>query len=285
MSGQHHDCQRTRVLRGRLLAGSVNDDDRRHAGTCPACGPLLARAARFDDELERSARRLTAEDMPGGILDPDLVGQVHLGPRLRSLAPSATAGFAAIALVVIATIVGIRPVLLPGGSPNLPLAQDGPRVSAPAAEALWSLDDLTGALTESFHYKCGAGGAPATPAPGAATGESAICVAPSDAGPFTAAVTLDASEQGTVVRVTIAADIVGAPTQRARDAVATALARVTAAAFTGQGPAIRAANFVFAKASQLSGPAWALGIDEGGVRVALQRLADGGYIVSLSVTS
>ena len=88
-----------------------------------------------------------------------------------------------------------------------------------------------------------------------------------------------------VVRVTITAEIVGMPNdpQAARRAAAGALAKVTAAAFIGRGAGVRAANFVFVKASQLSGPAWAMGIDESGVRVDLERLEDGGYIVHLSV--
>ena len=139
-----------------------------------------------------------------------------------------------------------------------------------------SLGQLTVALTERLDYECGTAEAP--PA-------SAICNAPADLGPFTAAVALEAASNGVVVRVTITADIVGNPSQDKLDAVAAALAKVTAEAFTGQGSSVRAANFVFAKASQFSGPAWALGIDEGGVRVDLQRLADGGYVVHLSVAA
>lgn len=282
MTGARLDCSRTRGLIDRLVAGAVRDDDRRHAAACTSCGPVFARAARFDDELERTAQQLIAEDMPRGILDPGIARQADGVAGMRSLAPGATAGVAALAIVIFATVVGVRPVLLPGPSPTEPpLAQQFPVESALPDEPLWTLNQLTVALAESLAYECAAG--PAQPTEGAVA--TAVCIAPSDAGPYTAAVTLDASESGMVVRVTITAEIVGTPVdqQAARRAVAGALAKVTAAAFIGRGAGVRAANFVFVKASQLSGPAWAMGIDESGVRVDLERLEDGGYIVHLSV--
>lgn len=280
MTGARHDCSRTHGLIDRLVAGSVRDDDRHHAEACPSCGPVLARAARFDDELERSAQQLIAEDLPRGILDPGIARQTGGVAGMRRLAPGATAGAAALAVVIFATVLGIRPALMPGASSTEPpLAQAFPGPSALPNAPLWTLNELTVALAESLQYACTAGGAPATEEAVA----SAVCTAPPDAGPFTAEVTLEASQSGTVVRVTITAEIVGTSSAPARDEVAAALAKVTAEAFTGQGAGIRAANFVFVKASQLSGPAWVMGIDEGGVRVDLQRLADGGYIVHLSV--
>lgn len=282
-----HDCSRTRGMIDRLVAGAVPDDDRLHAATCPSCGPILARSARFEDELERSAKQLIGEDLPRGILDPGLSGpKVAVVPLMPALAPGATAGIAALALIVVmATVVGIRPVLLPGPSAtDPPLAVEATGDAAPPDAPLWTLNELTVALAESLDYECAAGGAPATE--GAVA--TAVCTAPPDAGPFTAAVTLEASDSGVVVRVTISAaispDIVDATEkQRARDALAATLAKVTAAAFTGPGAGVRAANFVFVKASQLSGPAWVMGVDEGGVRVDLQRQTDGGYVVHLSV--
>jgi hypothetical protein len=282
MTGDRRECARTRGLIDRIVAGSASDDDRRHAVSCPSCGAVMARAARFDNELERSARRLIAEDLPRGILDPGLSGKVHVVPRMPALAPGVTAGVAGLAIIVLVAVVGIRPVLLPGQTQTFPPFV---QIEAPASSPLFSLAQLTGALDESLGYDCGGGDAQATPGSAEPGGASAICTAPPEAGPFTAAVTVDASATGQVVRVTITADIIGAQTQRERDAVATAMAKVTSEAFIGQGSAIRAANFVFAKASQLSGPAWAIGIDEGGVRVDLQRLADGGYIVHLSVAT
>lgn len=286
MSGERHDCNRTHALIDRIVAETVSDDDRRHAATCPSCGPVMLRAAQFNDELERSARHLIAEDMPRGILDPGLSGKVNVVPRMPALAPGVTAGVAAFAILVIVTVVGIRPNLSPGETQTLPpfIQVEGP--TEPPGSPLFSLGQLTVALDESLGYDCAGGDAQPTPgSAGGAGGESAICTAPTDAGPFTAAVTVDASPTGQVVLVTITADIVGAQTQRERDAVATALAKVTAEAFIGHGSGIRAANFVFAKASSLSGPAWAIGIEENGVRVDLQRVADGGYIVHLSVAT
>jgi hypothetical protein len=283
MSGARYDCSRTHGMIDRLVAGSIRDDDRRHAAACPSCGPVFARAARFEDELERSARQLIAEDLPRGILDPGIARQATGVTGMRSLAPGATAGVAALAVVIFATVIGIRPVLLPGpSSTEPPLAVEMPVGSALPDAPLWTLDQLTVTLAESLAYEC----APAAPANAGAVA-TAVCTAPTDAGPFAAAVTLDASESGMVVRVTITAEIDdGTPNdqqQAARRAVAGALAKVTAAAFIGRGAGVRAANFVFVKASQLSGPAWAMGIDESGVRVDLERLEDGGYIVHLSV--
>lgn len=284
MSGARHDCSRTRGMIDRLVAGDVRNDDRRHAATCATCGPVFARAARFEDELARTAQQLIAEDMPRGILDPGIARQADGVAGMRSVGLGATAGVAAVAVVILVTVVGVRPVLLPGPSGTQPpLVVEVPAESAAPDAALWTLNELTVELAESLAYECAAGDAP--PTEGAAA--TAICTAPPDAGPYTATVTLDASESGTVVRVTIAADIDdGTPNDKleaARRAVAGALAKVTAAAFIGRGAGIRAANFVFVKASQLSGPAWAMGIDESGVRVDLERLADGGYIVHLSV--
>jgi hypothetical protein len=282
MSGERYDCSRTRGIVERLVAGSIRDDDRVHAADCPACGPVFARAAWFGDELERTTRELAAEDLPHGVLDPSLA-DLRVVPRMPGLAPGATAGFAALAFVLLVTVVGVRPVLLPGASPTEPpFAVEMPGDSGSTDEPLWTLNELTLALADSLAYEC----APVAP-PNEGAEATAVCTAPPDAGPFTAAVTLDASESGTVVRVTISAEIDdGTPNdkqQAARRAVAGALAKVTAAAFIGRGAGVRAANFVFVKASQLSGPAWVMGIDEGGVRVDLQRLADGGYIVHLSV--
>lgn len=287
MSGERHDCSRTRGLIDRLVAGSTTDDDRRHASTCSSCGPVMVRAERFDDQLQSSARHLIAEDMPRGILDPSLA-EVKVVPRMPGLAPGATAGFAALAMIIFVTVVGIRgirPVLDPGQSSTIPpFVQEieGPGPSGLADSPLWSMNELTGSLAAILDYECAAAPSLPTSGPGGDPVEaSAVCTAPLDAGPYTAAITIDASSTGAVVRVTMTADIVGVPTQRARDAVATALAKVTAQAFIGTGPGIRAANFVFGKASQLSGPAWAMGIPEGSVWVDLRWLEDGGYIVRL----
>jgi hypothetical protein len=286
MTGARHDCSRTRGMIERLVAGSVRDDDRRHAAACPSCGPVFTRAARFEDELERSARQLIAEDLPRGILDPGIARQAGGVAGMRSLAPGATAGVAALAVVIFATVVGIRPVLQPGPSPTAPpLAIEMPGGSALPYAPLWTLNELTLALARNLEYQCAAGDAP----PSEDAVAAAVCTAPPGAGPFEAEITLEAADSGMVVRVTMTAQIVGTlspdQSEAARRAVAGALAKVTAEAFTGQGAGIRAANFVFVKASQLSGPAWAMGIEEGGVRVDLQRLGNGGYIVHLAVAA
>lgn len=282
-NGHPADCPRTRGLIDRIVKGSAGDEDHRHAATCPACGRVMARAARFDSELARSAQRLIAEDMPQGMLDPSL-SRIEVVSKLR-LAPSALAGVAALAFVVIASVMNVRPNLLPAASATqLPLGIEAPGPTGFAASPLSHINDLTTALANTLDYDCTLAAGPTTPGPGA-SGGTATCTAPPDAGPFTLLVVLDAAESGSVVHVTITADILGTSTPKSRDAVATALARVIAESFTAQGPGVRAANFVFVKASELAGPAWALGIDEGGVRVDVERPADSGYIVNLAVTS
>ena len=289
--GRRYDCARTSGLIDRLVDGTPNDEDLRHAPTCPSCGPVMARAARFDVELDRSAQRLIAEDMPRGMLDPDLNREVGRVVGLRSLGSGALAGVAALAVMVFVTVVGIRPVLMPGSSPTQPpLVQevDGPSATPRPGAPLFSLGELTVALSERLSFQCGTDEPLET---GVDAGDaSAVCTAPADAGPYTFVVVVDASDAGMVQRVTITAKILELPgetpgdAQRKRDIVGAALARVIAEAFTGERPGARAANFVFAKASQLAGPAWAMGIDEGGVRVDLQRQVDG-YLVHLSVMS
>ena len=284
MTGTGHDCSRTRGMVDRLVAGVVRDDDRRHAATCPSCGPVFTRAARFEDELGKSAQQLIAEDLPRGILDPGIARQADGVAGMRSLGLGTTAGVAAFAVIVFVTVVGVRPVLMPGPSrTDPPFAVDVPGESAPPEAALWTLNELTVTLAESLAYECST---VAPPSAGAAATE--VCTARPDAGPYTAAVTLDASESGAVVGMTITAEIEdGTPNdkqQAARRAMAGALANVTAAAFIGRGAGVRAANFVFVRASQLSGPSWAMTIYESGVQVDIQRLGDGGYMVHLSVS-
>ena len=88
MTGARHDCSRTRGMSDRLVSGVVRDDDRRHAATCPSCGPVFTRAARFEDELEKSAQQMIAEDLPRGILDPGIArlasghGRFERGPAV-----------------------------------------------------------------------------------------------------------------------------------------------------------------------------------------------------------
>lgn len=271
-------CPRTSGLIDRIVAGSAGDDDRRHAATCPACGPIMARAARFDDELGRSAQRLIAEDMPRGILDPTL-REVKVIPLLR-LAPGAMAGLAALAVIVIASVMQVRPNLSPGESPTQPPLV----VQVPGSTPLRSLTDLTGALAETLDYECAAAG---PPTPGVVAATSAGCTGASKTGEFTVSVVLDAAETGSVVHVTIRAEVDEAvPPQEvdeARTWVASALAKVTATAFAEYGPSARAANFVFAQASQMAGPAWPIGMNEGDVHVDITRLANGGFKVQLAV--
>jgi len=284
------DCRRTPGLIDRLVEERASDEDRRHAATCAPCGAAMARAARFHDELQQSAQQLIAEDLPPGILDPELNRQVGRVVGLRSVGSGALAGVAALAVVVFATVVGIRPVLMPGSSPTQPSLQQvgGPSATPRPGVPLFSLGELTVALTERLHFQCGTDEPPQT---GAGAGRaSAVCTAPADAGPYTATVLLESSDSGTVQQVTITARILDLPgetsvdAQRKRDLVGLALARVTSEAFTGERPGATAANWVFAKVSQIAGPAWAMGIDAGGVRVDVQREVDG-YLVHLSVTS
>ena len=126
---------RTRGLIQRVIDETVTPDDRGHAAGCASCGPVLMRATKFDDELRRTAQGFVAEELPRGILDPDLSGAPHVfvrrpGPGLAGIA-------AAFAIMVVAMSLTLLPRGL-GGPTDAPTGGTSglvatPGVSGPAA--------------------------------------------------------------------------------------------------------------------------------------------------------
>ena len=93
--GEHAECSRTRGLIARVLEDRVTAEDRAHGATCLACGPVLARASKFDDELRRTAQGFVDVELPRGILDPGLSGTPHVSARAAT--PGLAGIFAAVA--------------------------------------------------------------------------------------------------------------------------------------------------------------------------------------------
>lgn len=217
------DCRRTSALRDRAVTGTGTQDDRDHAATCATCAPVLARAARFDDDLRRAARGLVMEQLPRGILDP------HLGPaneaawQPRRTAPGLATGVAAVMVLLLATFVS----LAPGG--RLPPADPSPTVApsptkSPGAAAFHPTGKIRANLGK-LDYTCNDGFVPESigPGPDAVAREAAVCTAPEDIGPLIAAVIVGEARRGAVVELVVKADIIGDDTQANREQVAAAV--------------------------------------------------------------
>ena len=122
-------CHRSRGLIERVIDESVTPDDRGHAAGCPWCGPVLLRAAKFDDELRRTAKGLVAEELPRGILDPGLSGAPRVmsrrpGPGLAGIAAAFAIMVAAMSLTLLPKGLG-GPTDPPGAATNVPVETPG----------------------------------------------------------------------------------------------------------------------------------------------------------------
>jgi len=238
-----NDCRRTFGLIDRLVDGRVTDADRRHAASCASCGPVLSRAAGFDDALRRSARALVAEELPRGILDQPLAGRSP-GVASRRSAPGSASILAAVAVLLTATVIALAPGTAPVATPA-PSATIGP-TPTPAAtpqtprfvERFRSTDAIRGSLVK-LGYRCNDGAPVPSPgsAPDAVVKESTVCLAPDSIGPFAAAVIVGEAVNGKVAALTIKADIVGGDSVDKRPAVAAAVAKIFALALLDEGAA------------------------------------------------
>jgi hypothetical protein len=207
------DCRRTPAVIDRLVDGRITDEDRRHAATCPDCGPVLARAASFDDELCRSARALVAEELPRGILEQALTGR-PAGVVARRAAPGLTAIIVAVAVLLTATIIAVGPGTspavspTPGTSPTPGATPTGSRTGAPFVERFQSTAAIVGQLTK-LDYACNDGGPVPSPGPepDAVTKEAAVCTAPDSAGPYLLVVIVGEGANGKVVELTVKGDV------------------------------------------------------------------------------
>jgi len=235
-------CERTRGLIDRVVDGRVTEADRAHASACASCGPVLARAATFDDELRRSARALVAEELPLGVLDQSIDGRILGRVVGRRSAPGLAAILAAVAILLTATIIAIGPGTGPLPSPsNSPSPSVSPSpaptpTQAPFVERFGSTAAIIGLLAKAG-YACN-DGLPLESVgtePDAVVKDAAVCGAPDSVGPFMLAVIVGEAANGKVAQVTIKADLVGGDTAERRAALAAEMARVFALALLDEG--------------------------------------------------
>jgi len=294
MSGERtgrHDCPRTRGLIDRLVAGAPSDEDRRHAPTCPSCGPVLARAERFDDELRRTARRLVAEDLPRGILDPRLAGVDGASRGSRAALPGFATAIAAVAIAIVAVIVGVQPPR-PGGSESQPPLQIEAPSSYPSKpsgseepESMLVFSSSISRRLKDLGFSCGGSQAPtAEPRPSAVARENG-CTGPVASPPNTATVTVGSASSGDVLAVTITAEVTGADDPETRASLATSLSQLVELAFRSESAATDAGAFVIERLPGLDAPAPTAGLEIDGVHISLERLDTGLYVVSVTLTA
>jgi hypothetical protein len=278
------DCTRTHTVIARVVDGSVSADDRAHAATCASCGPVLARAQRFDDELRRSARSLVVEDLPAGILEPG-VGPGVDGFRVRRSVPGLAPAAALVVILLLATTVAIGPGSNNASptpeSPGPSLAATTPGKSPSAATGYFRRTDQIRADLAKLDWTCN-DGMPldsVEPGPNAVVRESAVCTAPETVGKFMAAVLIGEAARGEVVEYGIKADLLLEDSPSVRDGVALALAKALALAplERGDGPALSA--WLTAKLPALV-PGERVDIDLAGFNVSIERLSTtGGWLV------
>ena len=284
------DCPRTQGLIDRLVAGSPNAEDRRHAPTCPSCGPVLARAERFDDELRRTARRLVAEDLPRGILDPRL-GGVDGTARGRGFLPGFAPALVAVAIASVAVAVAVQPPR-PGATesqPPLQIAAPTPLPSKPEGskepESMLVFSSSISRRLKDLGFSCGGSQAPtAEPRPSAVARENG-CTGPVASPPNTATVTVGSASSGDVLAVTITAEVVGVDDAESRGNLATSLSQLVELAFRSESAAADAGAFVIQRLPGLDAPAPTARLDIDGVRISVERLGTGVYVVSVILTA
>jgi hypothetical protein len=270
------DCRRTQGLIDRVVDGTVTPDDRAHAAGCSSCGPVLDRAARFDDELRRTAQRLVVEDLPRGILDPTLESQLEGARRTRAFLPGFATAFAAVTILILATAVS----LVPGGFMPTPSPLPSKAAGPPFRTTLAIVADAV-----ELEYRCNDGLPLATSGPGAglAVRESAVCTAPRDIGPFMAAIIVGESAAGEVVTVSLKANLIGPDNATNRASVAAALAKLAALAYKDAADGLAAGDFVVARLPNLEPPVGEATTAIGGVHIRVEHLDDGAWIISMEL--
>jgi hypothetical protein len=280
-------CARSAGLIDRIVAERVTPGDRTHAEACATCGPLLARAARFDDELRRTARGLVSEDLPSGILDPAITGRAP-EVRTRREGPGFAGIFAAVAVLVLAT--GIA--LFPGG---LTLPTAGPDASGPASTPLdtglhmsgppLNRTPRIGGLLISAEWLC-SGGRP-LPSPPTDSGPvdhlGITCSSPKSSFATSVVIVTGESVDGEVVEVAMTGELLGSDIDSARKEIADYMSKATYLAIADEDAAGKAGEFVRKRLPELELLVTGDDIVEtfGQVRVAIQRLADGNYLLRL----
>jgi hypothetical protein len=280
-------CSRADSLIDRIVEDRVTSGDRTHAEGCATCGPLLARAARFDDELRRTARGLVSEDLPKGILDPAVAGRAP-EVRVRREGPGFAGIFAAVAILVLATGIALFPGGLTGptagpdasGAPasplETPLQMQGPPLHR---------TPRIGGLLISAEWLC-SGGRPLPSPPGDSGPVDHLgitCSSPKSSFATSVVVVTGESVDNEVVEVAMTGELLGSDIDSARKEIADAMSKASYLAIADEDTAARAGEFV---RKRLPGLQLLVTGDEvvetfGQVRVSVQRLADGNYLVQL----
>jgi hypothetical protein len=270
-----HRCNRTHRLVDRVIEDRVTPDDRAHAATCESCGPVLSRAMRFDDELRRSARGLVTEQLPYGVLDPDLAPRLVGGvPPMRHAAPGLASILAAVVVLVFATSVALAPGFLGPGTqpPNSNLQASAPTFRA-TVDVIRDLQDLD--------YSCIPGHALPTTGPSARPGEreGVVCLTPKSIESASAKFIPVETGDGDVVEVTIMGELYGTDTETSRDQLAAVMGNLTTLSIADPAVAAQAGRFIEETLPRLrvlpSGDDALMIV--GDVRVFLQRYIAGGY--------
>ncbi len=271
------ECRRTHGMIDRVVDDEVTVDDRAHAVTCASCGPVLARAVRFEAELARATQRLVVEELPAGILEAGLAGQV-VGPRPARGVPFglATAG-AAVAVLVLATAVALAPP--PGANPT-PGA--GPTPTPTLGRTFQTTIEIVSQAI-ALEYTCSGGQRLPTsgPSAGLAVRESAVCHTPEGTGALTAAIIVGESADGEVVTVWMKSNVTGSDSADARNLIAQRLAKLTFLSLRDPATARTAGDFVAARLPQLDTGNAGASIETGGVLLLIERREDGLYLVTL----
>src|SRR5262245_27699300 len=205
-------CSRTRGLIGRVLDDRVTVDDRAHGATCPTCGPVLVRAARFEDDLRRTAQGFVSEELPRGVLDPALSGTPRVIGR-------GAPGLIGIATAVAVMLVAMTVTLFPSGFGGLNGGTDQPAgtpvASAPAqtpidtglqmlGPALVSSSAIGESLTQG-EWVCTTGEPLQSPGPGpdGVDHEGVVCTSPESTLLMHAVLITGETVEGAVVQVTM----------------------------------------------------------------------------------
>jgi hypothetical protein len=233
-------CDRTRRLIDRVVEDRVTADDRAHAETCASCGPVMLKAARFDDALRRSAQGLVTERLPYGVLDPELA-PARIGGVLPT--PHAASGlasiFAAVVVLMIATAVAVAPGGLTGGTEP---PDSGFTVQIPTFRSSF---ELVPSL-QKRDYLCTSGHALPTSGPSARLGEreGGHCLTPKSIERASATIIAVENGDGDVVEVTIAGKLYGTGTVSSRAELAAVMGKLTTLSIGDPAVAVEAGTFV-----------------------------------------
>jgi hypothetical protein len=273
-------CDRTRRLTDRVVENRVTPDDRAHAATCAACGPVIARAARFDDALRQSARGLVTEHLPYGVLDPELApGRIGGVLPMRHAAPGLASIFAAVVILMVATAVAIAPGGLGGGTQP---PDSGFTVELPTFRSSF---DIMPSL-DRLDYLCTTGHALPTTGPSARAGEreAGVCVTPKTIERATAKIIPVENGDGEVVEITIAGELYGTGTISSRAELAAVFGKLTTLSIGNPEVAAQAGAFVEETLPRLSVLPSGDVVRHivGDVQIVLERHIAGDYFLVLS---